>query len=350
MDNCTVESAYTYSSSSISLNKCSVGSFGTYDKTTVTLIKTIVRSSSNVYDESTCTLTDSDMQSRITLEFIGDTEISDLSLPTGLVSHWNLNENATVKQAFVKLAISNTRVKSWGFYIYGFSMISFMNSGIEYLSPYDFSSVSMENCTVETLRANELSRIVVTSIPNGKSIITNLNTYGMSTTTLIDSRIAIISAYSDSTVELIGADYAVVRVYDRATVQISWFLEVHMVDQSSQNVPFANVTVTDEIGTPVSSAQADADGWTHLTLVEKVIDVTESHPAGVYNVTCTYGGFSSSEIVEMTDNKQIAINLPFTISEFPLSLIGPIVAIFLTLSAIVLKKLKWPINAQAKRN
>jgi hypothetical protein len=350
MDNCTIESAYAYSSSSILLNKCSVGSFGTYDKTTITLIKTIVRSSSNVYDESTCTLTDSDMQSRITLEFIGDTEISNLSLPTGLVSHWSLNENATVKQAFVKLAISNTRVKSWGFYIYGSSKISFMNCSIEYLSLYDLSSVSMENCTVETLRPNELSRIVVTSIPNGKSIITNLNTYGMSTTTLIDSRIAIISAYSDSTVEIIGADYAVVRVYDRATVQISWSLEVHMVDQGSHNVPFANVTVTDETGAPVSSAQAGADGWAHLTLVEKVIDVTESHPAGAYNVTCTYGGFSSSEIVEMTDNKQIAINLPFTISEFPLSLITPIAAIFLTLFAIVLKKLKWPIATQAKRN
>ena len=350
MDNCTVEGTYAYSSSSISLNKCSLGSFGAYDKTTVSLNKTIIRGNSNVYDESTCTLTDSEMQSKITLEFIGDTEISDLSLPTGLVSHWSLNENATVKQAFVKLAVSNTKVKSWGFYIYGFSIISVMNSGIEYLSPYDFSSVSMKNCTVETLKANELSRIVVTSIPGGKSIITNLGTYGMSITTLIDSRIAIISAYSDSIVELKGADYAVVHVYDRATVQINWFLEAHIVDQGSQNVPFANVTVTDEIGTLVGSAQADADGWAHLTLVEKVIDATESHPAGIYNVTCTYGGFSSSEIVEMIDNKQIMVNLPFTIPEFPLGLIAPIVAIFLTLSLIVLKKLKWPTNVQAKRN
>jgi hypothetical protein len=347
---CTVSYVYAYSSSKISMDNCTLNYLGAYDHVTVSLYRTAVRYSTYAYDYSTLTITDSNLQSRLYVEFSGDSEISDLSPPIGLVNSWNLYEDATVGRAYVNLTISNATISGWGFYVYGSSAISFVNTHIEYLSANDFSTVTMENCTLEFAYAYQLSRLLVTSIPLGKSVIAFLYTYGMSTAALLGSRVGITYAYEDSNVELTASDYGVVRVYDQAEVQISWFLSVHVLDQTSQNVADANVTVTDKNGVLLYSNQTDHGGWVNLTLVGEVIDALGSHPAGNYNVTARYAGYATNKILEMAGNEQVTINLPFTISELTLTLIITFLLVTLAVFAFAFRRLKWPIKAQIKPN
>lgn len=334
---CTVDSAYAYESSRIQMTNCTVGNLGGYSRSSVSLSKTTVRYNVYVYDDSSWTITDSNVQSRLYMKFRSDSEVFGLWLPRGSVSHWSLHEYATVKRAFFTLTISNTVVKAWGLYTYDSSAISLINSNVDYLAEYDFSTVLMENCTLETAYVNRLSQLQLSSIPDGKSVVTNLYTYGMGTATLTESRAAITNAYGDSTINLARSYYAAIRVYDRAKVQITWSLEVHIIDQNAQNVTSAHVTVTDQSGARTYSATTDRDGLVSFNLPERTIDVLGSHPVGIYTVTGGSSGYTTSKLVEMTENKQVTINLPFTIPESS----APIFIFFfiiLTISAFTLRK------------
>jgi hypothetical protein len=345
---CVLDSVYAYGSSKVSMDNCTVSYFGAYDRTAGSLARTVVQYGLYIYDDSTLTITDSNLQSRLYVKFKPDSEVYDLSPPVGHVTTWNLYKNSTVQRAYLNLTISNTAVNSWGFYVYGSSTISFVNSSIGYLSANDFSTVSMEDCTVENLYAYRLSQLFVTSIPSGTSVVTYLYTYGISTATLTESKVAITYAYQYSAVNLTGSDYAVVRVYDLATVQTSRFLGVHVLDQASNNVASANVTVEDANGTLVYSTQTNSDGWANFTLAEEAIDALGSHPAGNYTVTGTYAAYNASRNLAMTKNQLVTISLAVIIPEFPVALMIPMLLILLTAFAVVLKKPKRSSKAQIK--
>jgi hypothetical protein len=341
---------YAYDSTALTFAHCKLGYVGAYSSSKISMDNCTLSSSLSLYDRSTMTVTDSILQSTIYVSLELNTEISGLLLPIGHVDSWNLYDGSSVQQAYLNLTISNTTVNAWGVYTYGFSMISFVNSTIGYLNTNDFSTVSMQDCTVKDLYLYTLSQLTVTSAPSGTSVIEYLYTYGMSSASLTESKVAITSAYQYSTVNLTGTDYAVIQVNDLATVQTNWYSDIHMVDQTSQNVAFANVTVSDSKGVTVYSSQTDAEGWANFTLREKVINAFGSHPAGNYTITGTYTPYSASASLAVTKNQKITIKLPFIVPEFNPTLTTPLILMFLAVAAIALTKSRRPLKPQTSKN
>lgn len=345
---CSFDYAYAYDSSVFSTNNCTLNYFGAYDRSTATLYRATVRYGLYLYDHATLTLTDSALQSRLYVEFRADSDVSNLSPPIGLVSSWSLRGDATVKRAFLNLTISNTTIEGWGFYVYGFSTVSFVNAYVEYLVTYDLSRVSMENCTLEYAYVYRLSQLQMTNVPLGHSAITYLYAYGMVTVTLNDSRVAIAYAHQDSTVELAASDYGAAQAYDRAGVEVSYFLSVHIVDQTGADIAGANVTVTDQNGKLVDSSMTDSSGLTEFLLAAETMDAMGSHASGSYNVTASHNGQTKSEALTLTGNQQVLVSLPSTIPELTPVFIALFFLASLVTFTVAFRKFKLPKRTQER--
>jgi len=90
--------------------------------------------------------------------------------------------------------------------------------------------------------------------------------------------------------------------------------------------------------TVAESKLTDANGWTRLTLVEKMINATDSYPIGNYTTTAKYEVHTGQKSVNMTGNKEITISLPFIIPEFPSLIILPLFMIATLLAIIVYRR------------
>ena len=318
---CILNSVYVYDSSILLMDNCTVNTVGSYSTSKVSLVNTIVLNNAYAYDDSVWTVTDSDFQSRLYIKFKADSEVYGLSFPTGLIGHWSLNEGADVKHVFLNLTISNSRVKAWGIYTYGSSMISIMNSNVEYLAAYDLSNITIENCTLETVYVYKLSQLHLSGVPSWQSVAVNLNTYSMSATTLTESRVAIVTAYAYSTVDLVATEFGTARVYDKAQVRVIRSLEVHVIDFNGQNIVSANVTVRDQGGVFADSKLTNRDGEARFNLPARTIDALGSHPIGSYNVTGASAGYTTGKVIDMAENREVTIVLSYIVSEFSVSLL-----------------------------
>lgn len=339
---------YTYDLSKISVMNSIVDYVGGYSQSTVSLIESTVKYDASCYDYSKWTITDSRILSRLFLEFEEISEVLDISTPIGLVSYWSLYENTTVIRVYIDVFLLNTTVNAWRFYIRGFSTISLRDSMIDTINTYNSSNTLISNCTVEYIKMYGDSRVSVGNSSPGKSHVGYLYTYDTSTAIIIKSVAGIIYADEDSFVELAGSAYGFIRVYNDALVIVSWFLEVHVVDQIGQNVPSADVIVYYGYvgGTVVDSKLTNSDGITHFVLTEKMKNVTGEYPHGNYAVKATYGSYSNSTTVEMTENKQVTIVLhDFIIPEF-LSLVIPLLLMAATLLAVIFYRKKFTATAR----
>jgi hypothetical protein len=119
---------------------------------------------------------------------------------------------------------------------------------------------------------------------------------------------------------------------DNAVIYVEWYLKVHVTDSMGRNVPFANVTATYLNTTVAESKLTDPNGWARLTLIEKVINATDSYSVGNYTVTAKYDVHTGEQSVNMTGNQEIIIQLPFIIAEFQSFLILPL---FVTATVVV---------------
>lgn len=128
-------------------------------------------------------------------------------------------------------------------------------------------------------------------------------------------------------------------VWGQSEVFVSWYLDVHVVDSIGQDVPVANVTATYTNMTLADWQLTDSDGWARLILMEKMMNATGEYIVGNYVVESTYESHSNSKETGMiTGNKQIAIQLPFIIPEFPSFLILPLFVIATLLAVIAYKR------------
>jgi hypothetical protein len=127
--------------------------------------------------------------------------------------------------------------------------------------------------------------------------------------------------------------------FGEARIQVFWYLDVHVVDAINQDVPSANVTATYPDTTLAESKLTGEDGWTRLTLMEKIKNATGEYPVGICTVEATYETHSNTTTVEMTGTKQITLTLEgFIIPEFQLFLILPIFIMTTLLAVIVYER------------
>jgi hypothetical protein len=319
------------------MNNCTVYYVEGYSSSQVTLNNTVVLDSVYAYDDSVWTIANSNIQYGLYIRFMADSEVYGLSLPTGLIGHWNLGSNSNAKRLFLNLTLTNSNVKAWGIYTNGFSIISLTNSNIQYMGAYDYSNITMENCTIGTAYLDSFSQLHLSSVPGWESTVATLYTYDMSAATLNQSRIATIDAYDYSAVNLVASEFGTANVYDNAEVLVERSLDVNVIGANGQNIISANVTVRSLSGVFTQSALTDSEGMARFEVPETTIDVLGSHPTGNYAVTAISAGYNSSKVIDVTENQEVVIVLSYIVNEFSASQLMIIIA-SITIIAILARK------------
>jgi len=203
---------------------------------------------------------------------------------------------------------------------------------------FDNSTGTLNNCIVtETLDAYDYSNVVVSG-----STLKRLEVAGYSRVRLVDSKVVddiFLSGYNEvflvnSTFGWLFFDYWAPQIY------VAWYLNVHVVDAYDENIPAANVTATFQNGTVAEFQFTDDNGWVSFILLEKVVDPFGNHNIGNYTITATYGTYVEQESVNLNGNKEITLNLPFVIPEFPSAAISPLFIILTLFIAIFVKEFK----------
>jgi hypothetical protein len=202
-------------------------------------------------------------------------------LEPGFFSSWNYWLDCSVVVApsgyAPEVTLEDSQIENWDFEFLGSSNATISNSTIYYLRTRDSTVVTASN-----------------------SII-----------------IDILSAYGHSVVWLVNSNYSAYFIRDESKVYVGWYLDVHVVDSIGQNVPSANVTATYPDATVAGWRLTDANGWTRLTLAEKMMNATGDYLIGNYTITATYEVHTGQQSINMTDHQEITITLPFIMPESP---------------------------------
>ena len=193
------------------------------------------------------------------------------------------------------------------------------NSTMRYVDAIGQVSANISLSYIESLYCDSSSTVNVSN-----SNIWQLEAKASAVATASNSTINNLYTYQSSVVRLVNSSYTSYSIYNESKVYVCWYLNVHVIDLEGTDVPSANVTTTYPDTTVAESKLTDANGWTRLTLMEKMINATDSYPIGNYTTTVKYEVHTGQKSVNMTGNKEITISLPFIIPEFPSFLILPL--------------------------
>ncbi len=242
-------------------------------------------------------------------------------LEAGFASYWNfqLNCSATVAQSgwAPNFTLTDTQVDGWTFDLEGFSNATISNCELSSIYVYDLTLVSVYDSSF--------------SSGVGSSNNSTVRIYNSTTQWLY-------SDYGSPRVWLVNSTSDYCYVYDQSEVYVCWYLGVHVIDSIGQDVPYANVTATYPNATIAESKLTNAKGWAKLTLMEKMMNATGSSLIGNYTITAEYELLEEQQFVNMTENKQITIQLPFIIPEFPSFIVLPLFMIATLLAVIVCRR------------
>ena len=215
---------------------------------------------------------------------LADGEASVVNLSPGFFDLWDFQEDCSVvstpKTAAPDVVFSGTEVGFWSF--------SFQNN----------STASVAQCELLQLHTNEHSTVDV-----------------------YDSVIDTVELYHSATVTLTNTTCGLLRPFGEGGVWVYWYLDVHVLDSSpfpGQSVGSANVSAVFSNGTLAGKALTGVDGWTRLTLMEKMANATGNYAVGSYTVNATYLSYSSGATVNMSGNQAVTLALlGFVVPEFP---------------------------------
>lgn len=253
-----------------------------------------------------------------------------------------------------RLIIENTTLVSGG---YSFIVNFFANSSCmaDQVSAsqdnvhfwlYDSSHVSMSNTNVfavihyggsfeaKNSSINQFQLFQSGSANISSSYLENLLDQGSADVIVTNSTInAVQSTYESALIQLVNSTYNYHNIVT-GRVTVSWYLDVHVVDQVAQNVPNANVTVTYANATVAESKSTDTNGLTRLTLMEKMLNASGQYPVGNYTVKATNGIYSNGTTINMTGNQEITLTLiGLIVTEIQSWLVLPL---FVTLTLVVI--------------
>jgi len=229
-------------------------------------------------------------------------EATILNLKSELVTYWNFVTNCSVNILpggyAPNITLTNTSVDIWDPVFYGSSNVSIINSVICHPSIFGSSHVR-----------------AVDSIFTHYMYLRDTSFFSL-----------VNSTYSGTPL-----------IQEQSKVQVCWYLDVHVVDLNSTDVPSANVTATYPNATAAESTLTDSNGLVRLTLMEKMMNATGEYPVGNYTVEVTYESYSNNTTVNMTENQQREI---LVIPEFPSFLMLPLFMIATLLAVIVYRRKK----------
>jgi hypothetical protein len=195
--------------------------------------------------------------------------------------------------------------------------VSVYDSSINGANTYETGIISMDKCTIFALQTFDRSQQYVSN-----------------------STITRISAHNETSVWLVNSTFTEHYLYNQSRVFVFWYLDTHVIDKLSQDVPSANVTATYPNATAAESMLTDLNGWARLTLIEKMLNATGEYPVGNYMVTATYEIYSNQTEVNMTGNQVVTLRLEdFVVPEF-LSTLALSLLVTATLLAMLLRKRK----------
>ena len=189
------------------------------------------------------------------------------------------------------------------------------SSNIHSSNTYGTGVTSMDKCTLSVVYVTEESQQYVSD-----STTTDLVTYYKAAAWLVNS------TYTGQT------------AYNESAVFEFWYLAVHVVDNISQDIPSANVTARYPNSTVAESKLTDINGMAKLTLMQRKINATGSFPIGDYTIQATHEIFANNTLVDMTENQEITITLPFIIPELTSSLVLQIFMVATILAVIAHKR------------
>lgn len=269
---------HAYESCSVQASNCSIGQFPIDDSASVNILDSTINYWLDIESNSVnCSITE---------------------IASGFVLSWNYILDCSVAVGLggyaPNVTVQNTQIAEWIF--------DFLGS----------SNVKISNSTIRTLVTRESTEANVTN-----STMTWIYTHDSSKTMLVNST----SNYYNT--------------YHNSTIFVWWFLDVHVIDSIGQNVPSAHVNATFQNSTVAESKVADAYGRVRLTLLEKVMNATGDYPVGNYTVAATYGVYSDETSVNMTANKEVALQLDSLIIPEFLSLFIPLLFIITTLVSTI---------------
>jgi hypothetical protein len=233
-------------------------------------------------------------------------------------SYWNFIKNCSVITSLSSQApnvtLIDTWVDGWGFSSYGSSNLTVQDSELWGLWGRGFSDIAVSNSTV------------------GYACWCQDD----STWHINDTKTERLYSDDRSGLWLLNTTANEYRVRDESQIYASWYLDVHVLDDIGQDVPSANVTVFYLNSTIAESELTDINGWTRLTLMEKMLNATGEYPVGDYTVEATYETHSNSTTMNMLNNQIITLMLPeLVIPEFPSFLILPLFFLATLLAVIV---------------
>jgi len=155
-----------------------------------------------------------------------------------------------------------------------------------------------------------------------------------------DSKSYELHSYDNSEIWAINSTVtAYPTIHDQSKIYVCWYLDVHVTDSIDQDVPSANVTAIYPNASTAESKPTDSDGWARLTLMEKMMNATGQYPVGNYTVEATYGVYSNTTTVNMTENKQFTLRLEdFVIPEFHTLIILSLFITVMLLAAIIYRR------------
>ncbi len=237
-------------------------------------------------------------------------------LKPGHIDSWNFLQDCLVETASLSFApnltITNTNVNGWNIDLYGSSNATILKSTLEIISCYSSSKTSIYYSNVTTF----------------------INTMDEAYCYVQDTPIQMLWLSGESEVWAFNSTTAgIPNISGNAILYIGWWLSVHVIDQQDNDVPNANVTLTDSEGHPVAYGKTQTDGWVKFTLLEKVLNATGTQKQfGAYTVTVTYEENSNSQQVIMEGNQQTTIQLAFIIPELsPITILLALLTIALAI-------------------
>jgi len=215
------------------------------------------------------------------------------------------------------VSISGSRLDS--LYVWGSSIVTLSNSIVRNLCS-ELSDVTVSNCTIGWLSGLDSNKVKALN----STIKDELKLRGQCVVWLMNS--------TSTHYNLSGG----------GAIYIYWYLNVHAVDSEGTDVSYANVTAIFPNATVAESELADAQGWAKLTLMERLMTASGSHPVGNYTVTAKYKTYEGQKSVNITGNQQITIILSYSqrIKPEPFPILLPLLLALITIViAVALRKL-----------
>jgi len=194
------------------------------------------------------------------------------------------------------------------------------SSSVTSLNAYSFANLSAYNTTF-SMNVNTYGAGLISL---DKCTMYAAVAYSVSQQYISNSTIYNVNSRDNATIWLANSTYTNRFIYNRSMVFVLWNLDVHVVDLSMQDVPYANVTASFPNATLAGSELTGIDGWTRLTLMEKMMNATGDYLIGNYTVAAEYETQEEQQSVNMTYNREITIQLLFVIPEFPSFLLIPL--------------------------